>query len=726
MAQETPSSSSKGSTSLTTTGLFAGVAVVAVLGLVLLELPQFSGNADLGRAAALSCALLLAVAWLGSALLRERRRSRAMVAMLAERDASLAQLRTVFDEAERLSRCGSWIVDREGRLTWCSQHYLDLLQVSAEDRPRTVAEFIRRFVDDPAQADEATANIVRHEAGQPTEGIRRIRLGDGSVRWIQFRNIPHADANGQAAGLFGIGRDVTDEREAYSVLAARTAALETAKLIAGLGTWIWYAESDVLVTCDYMRRIYGTNESNHPKSMLEWAQRFMPADDFEKFLPVLGNKFGGLPFDRERRLITADGRQKWIRSIAEPVFEAAGKLSHYNGVSLDITPQKEALLELARRTEQLEEAQRLGRMGSWQWQPDTDRFDVSAEYRHIFEVEAHAGTESLADWIDRFYHPEEKRGAWSNKQRAAAGEALEARRRIITAKGNHRWIETISHPVRDSQGRVVSVAGVTRDITDRQNAELAIAGKTSELARANRQLEVEVQQRQELERNILTTIEMELAQVGLELHDELGQDLTGIALLTKSLERRLLEKHPEYAADAARISVLVNRTIRHTRMISHGLSPYIWGSDGLIAAIMQLAGDINSLGVVDCRTDLDASISIRDEIAARSLYRIAQEATNNALKHGRAQTITLSLKQRGQGVQLMIEDDGVGGAGTTLEPGGVGSSRFHSIRHRCSAIGAALSVRHGSKGGTSVKIRWIAQSHSSQSGEHSISHLEVF
>ena len=276
--------------------------------------------------------------------------------------------------------------------------------------------------------------------------------------------------------------------------------------------------------------------------------------------------------------------------------------------------------------------------------------------------------------------------------------------RLRHRDGHYLWLESQITLVRAPDGSLRHAQIASRDVTARREAEIAVERKTAELAKANKLLAVEVRERHELERNILMTIEMELAQVGLELHDELGQDLTGIALLSKSLEQRLMEKGWSDAADAARISELVNRTIGHTRMISHGLSPYIWGTDGLVAALSQLASDISSLGVVECEALLDSSISIHDEIVARSLYRIAQESINNALKHSRAQRLTLSLANRKEGVELTISDNGIGHAGMAghLETGG----RFHSIRHRCSAIKAILTVRHRKRGGTVVKVVW--------------------
>ncbi|MEQ1516485.1 MAG: ATP-binding protein [Usitatibacteraceae bacterium] len=210
--------------------------------------------------------------------------------------------------------------------------------------------------------------------------------------------------------------------------------------------------------------------------------------------------------------------------------------------------------------------------------------------------------------------------------------------------------------------------------------------------------------RQELERNILITIEKELEQLGLEVHDELGQNLTGIALLTKTLCQKLAEKNIGEASLAIRISDLVNRAIGHTRMIAHGLSPYIWGDDGLVAALKQLANDVNSLGTVKCETRIPNAVGISDEVVALTLYRVAQEAVNNALKHSRAGKIRISLAQTTRGIEMAVSDDGVG---DKIQRGAVGDQHsLHSIRHRCHAIDAKLTIGNGARGGTIVRVLW--------------------
>ena len=311
---------------------------------------------------------------------------------------------------------------------------------------------------------------------------------------------------------------------------------------------------------------------------------------------------------------------------------------------------------------------------------------------------------SLREDPASFFHPRDLPRVRKNFTRCVEGDGKQMTMayRFRHADGHYIWLESQMHLVQEESGKRRHVQVSARDVTARQLAENAVGHKTQELREANAALEIEVRSRQELERSILLAIEKELEQVGLEVHDQLGQNLTGIALLTKTLGQKLAEKKLAEASLAQRISDLVNRAIGHTRMIAHGLSPYIWGDDGLEDALKQLASDVTSLGTVKCETRIPATVTISDEVVALTLYRIAQEAVNNALKHSKADKIRIALTCTRMGIELAISDNGVGRP--QADEGAEDHHGLHSIRHRCRAIDATLSIGSGGLGGTMVRV----------------------
>ena len=153
----------------------------------------------------------------------------------------------------------------------------------------------------------------------------------------------------------------------------------------------------------------------------------------------------------------------------------------------------------------------------------------------------------------------------------------------------------------------------------------------------------DISERKRLEKTVLEISEREQRRIGQDLHDGLGQHLTGIAFLTKVQERRLAESHSPEAADAAKIVELVNDAIRKTRELARGLLPVVSDAHGLMSALRLYAGEIEDLFGIVCRFECEQAVLIHDAPMATHLYHIAQEAVNNAIKHGRAKNILIRL-----------------------------------------------------------------------------------
>lgn len=205
---------------------------------------------------------------------------------------------------------------------------------------------------------------------------------------------------------------------------------------------------------------------------------------------------------------------------------------------------------------------------------------------------------------------------------------------------------------------------------------------------ANKQREEHIH---ELERQIMDIGERERERIGHELHDGLGQQLTGIAFLSKALSQKLSNRSAAESEQATQIVALINQAISETRQLARGLQPVEVDENGLMSALETLAGNIGQLFHVQCEFHCDMPILIKDNSLANHLYRIAQEAVSNALRHGMAKHVSVELAEPRGRIQLSIHDDGIG-----FNPDQISNNSgmgLQIMRYRAKMIGANLDIK---------------------------------
>ena len=183
----------------------------------------------------------------------------------------------------------------------------------------------------------------------------------------------------------------------------------------------------------------------------------------------------------------------------------------------------------------------------------------------------------------------------------------------------------------------------------------------------------DVSERKLLERAMLEAVSHEQYRIGNDLHDGVGQELTGIALMLRCLAGRLAAEHRAALPDVENITQLVNNAVESTRSLARGLSPVNLERGGLRDALAGLAMHARSVyGIKAVFTNRLHPSMVLDAELANHMYRIAQEAVTNAVKHGRAQAVRLQLSSARRRVRLIVSDDGVGMPADVQSASGLG------------------------------------------------------
>jgi signal transduction histidine kinase len=185
------------------------------------------------------------------------------------------------------------------------------------------------------------------------------------------------------------------------------------------------------------------------------------------------------------------------------------------------------------------------------------------------------------------------------------------------------------------------------------------------------------------------------------LHDGLCQHLAGIEMLAQVLAQKLAPKAKDGSARATEIAKAVREAISQTRLLARGLSPVTLESEGLMSALAELALNMEKMFQVRCVFDCPEVVKFDDHAAATHLFRIAQEAVSNAIKHGKAKNISIRLTETASHLHLRVSDDGIGFPEKFTAGSGMG---LRIMQSRIGMVGGALTIQRPPAGGTSVSF----------------------
>jgi len=255
-----------------------------------------------------------------------------------------------------------------------------------------------------------------------------------------------------------------------------------------------------------------------------------------------------------------------------------------------------------------------------------------------------------------------------------------------------RLAEKLSISIAEFQANEALLEAQAKLKAHAKNLEKTVAERTSRLWE-------QTAEREKLQEELLKISEREKQLIAQELHDGLCQHLAGTALMGSLLHRRLAARQDPEADHAKEISDLLCTGVQEARNLSHGLHPVSPKGDGLMEALEGLAQTVTKLFHIQCTFSCDDSVFLEDQTTATHLFRIAQEAMNNAMKHGQATKVYITLKNSEEGVSLSIRDNGIGIPSELPPSRGMG---MQIMNHRAEVIGAWLVIRRAGKRGTVV------------------------
>jgi signal transduction histidine kinase len=354
-------------------------------------------------------------------------------------------------------------------------------------------------------------------------------------------------------------------------------------------------------------------------------------------------------------------------------------------------------------------------IGLWDWDLGTNRVAMSDKMKSLLDIGPGSEVGTYRQFL-RAIHPEDRRRiAAALKHAIRRRGAFDEEFRREKADGSIHWLRIRGRVSLGRAGAAERVRGSIHDKTERKIAfdalEAKVRERTRELVDANDQLRREIEIKNQLQEQLMQASEMEQRRIGQDLHDSLSQQLGGIVFMGQVLHEKLKRLRLAEEQDMQKLIGHLQNALTHTRDLAKGLYPTL-GQGGLAASLHELAVAVSELFAVQVTINASDGVDTADEGVTIQVYRIVQEALNNAIRHGKATRISIRLfRERGAPV-LTVADNGVG---FPQKPNRKGMG-LNIMEYRGSLIGASLTVTSSRRGGTVVKCVFQREKASASAG----------
>jgi PAS domain S-box-containing protein len=570
---------------------------------------------------------------------------------------------------------GLWESGTDGKYVWfddwCDRCDVDACHGSDQERrwcERIHPEDLERY---SRVTIAAASGVTDHYVCE-----YRILSRTGSWRWLHERGKVNArDAGGMAQHFVGVCFCIDDQKRVEAALSAAEQHYELAITAARLPVWEYDVLTDIVTGNSYWHSTVGHihGEEDASRRVETWLSDIHP-DDVERQRNVythLATDATGF-YQSEFRIRLPTGEYKWLLDRGRVVGRTSdGAPTKVVGISVDIDASKRMEVELRESEERFRGAFDFAPIGMALVAPDGRWLRVN---RSLCEMLGYEAQELLAINFQSITHPEDLEADLLQVRRMLDGTlahyALE--KRYVHRAGHTVWVHLSASLVRNAAAKPLYFVSQIQDITKRNR----------------------------LERALREAAHLEQQRLGQEIHDGLGQELTGLAYLASSLSTEAGRAGSPLADDLAKLADRARRTIQTCRNIARGVSPLTECRGSLVQSVRQIADLAAASGRTCVNFDAIENAALTLASASRDqLHRIAQEAVNNALKHSDADNIRVTIQIDSALVRIKVVDNGRGLNSSDESHSGVG---IDGMRQRAATIGARLLVQKRRSGGTLV------------------------
>jgi PAS domain S-box-containing protein len=634
---------------------------------------------------ALAIIILAALSALVAALLRQIRKGR-----VTERALRESEERYRFVEAQSDLVC-SCLPD--STLTFVNEAYCRF-------RGRTAKELLGTRVLDslPDNMRERIAAHFTSLASPPYIGRveREITNEEGGIRYYEWITHGVLGPDGRVEELLGIGRDITDRKQAENAL--RRSEMRNGAILRAMPDLMFVMSRDG-VYLDYHAR--------DPRALFVPPEQFLGKSLFDVMPPHLAEIFlaaiASVDAGEEQKVV----EYSLHMPDGERFFESrmvAGEGDQVLSIVREITDQKRAERRLRVNEARYALATAAAGVGVWEWAVETDELVIDPEVLQILGYPRTPATAPTFKWT-QIVHPRDQDRTRDAVRQCLGGRAprFDIEHRVLRKDGSIRWFRTCGTATRSQDGSSQRMIGTFTDVTDRRRAE-----ESARLSEAT--LRSSYQEIQDLAGRLIAGQELERKRLARELHDDLSQKL---ALLSIEVDL-MTQAVGDHVPGARGISERVANIASDVHSLSHRLHPFKLEALGLVEAIRALCVDVSKQYGLSVDFVTDAMPEELSPDLSLCLFRIAQEGLRNIVKHSGAPSAWLHLSATATELSLHIADCGNGFVPADHARTGLG---LISMRERINFVGGRLAIRSLPGFGTRIGVRVPLTISVSQNGQ---------
>jgi PAS domain S-box-containing protein len=525
----------------------------------------------------------------------------------------------------------------------------------------------------PDLHDEENNILRRLRAGERIEHFQTRRVSnDGKNIDLSITFSPVRDARGKIIAVSSIARDITESKRVEEALRESE---ERFRLVANSApVMIWMSGTDKL--CTYVNEPWldFTGRSHEEELGNGWAEGVHP-EDSEECLKIYAKAFDSRePFEMRYRHRRHDGEYRWILDKGVPRFNPDGSFAGYIGSCIDVTERRLAAEAVQKSDERFRLAAKTGKMFAYEWDVASDVIKRSGESARILGIDE--ATPITGQQVISKVHPDEReRIKEAVSQLGPEKPYLQISYRIMRPDGTIIWVEASSRAFFDAHGKMLRVVGMVSDITEHKLAVEALSTMSQRLIEAQ---------------------EEERTRIARELHDDISQRL---ALLAGPIESAK-QSSPAWAAE---VGNQVADLASDIQALSHRLHPPKLEYLGLAAAAAGFCRELSERHGVEIDFHSENIPKELPREVSLCLFRVLQEALQNAIKHSGSRQFQISLTGEADELELTVHDSGIG-----FEPAEAISGRglgLTTMQERLKLVDGQLTIDSKPQSGTTIQAR---------------------